>query len=160
MRSASIFCGGLRVNLRGRFRSGANARDVGGKILMLKGYGFESIETKTPASENTVFEIASLTKQFTVASVLLLVEDGKVMLDEQVGKRLPELPEKWRAVTVRQLLNKTSGIKNYTAVAPALDAEKEYKRAEIIRRVADAPLEFARARIGLTAIPIISSSVC
>jgi CubicO group peptidase (beta-lactamase class C family) len=82
-----------------------------GKVLTLKGYGFENAETKLAASENTVFEIASLTKQFTAAGVMLLVEDGKIKLDDAIGNYLKNLPEKWRIVTIRQLLNQTSGIK-------------------------------------------------
>lgn len=114
-----------------------------GKILTLKGFGYENIENKIPATENTRFAIGSLTKQFTAAGVMLLVEDGKVKLDDAVGKYLPALPEKWRGVTVRQLLNQTSGIKNYTAVEPPLEPTREYKPEEIISRVADQPLEFA-----------------
>lgn len=114
-----------------------------GKLLTLKGFGYENIENKTLATENTLFEIGSLTKQFTAAGVMLLVEENKIKLDEAVGKYLPALPEKWRGVTVRQLLNQTSGIKNYTAVEPPLDPNREYKPEEIISRVADHPLEFA-----------------
>lgn len=113
-----------------------------GKVLAVKGYGFENLESKIPATENTVYEIASITKQFTAAGILLLVEDGKIKLDEPVGKYLDTLPEAWRGVTVRQLLNQTSGIKNYTTVA-AMEQEKDYTAAEMIKFVADAPLEFA-----------------
>jgi CubicO group peptidase (beta-lactamase class C family) len=112
-----------------------------GKVLTLKGYGFENAETKLAASENTVFEIASLTKQFT-AGVMMLVEDGKIKLDDAIGNYLKTLPEKSRIVTIRKLLNQTSGIKNYTAVEPLLVPEKACKPDEIIARVANAPLEF------------------
>jgi Beta-lactamase class C and other penicillin binding proteins len=112
-----------------------------GKVLLAKGYGLANVEPKTPASAETVYEIASLTKQFTATAVMLLIEEGKVSLDAPAAKYQPDIPEKWRAVTVRQLLNQTSGIKNYTAL-PALAADKEYTPKEIIEAVAAEPLEF------------------
>lgn len=113
-----------------------------GKVLLAKGFGLANVETKTPATAETVYEIASLTKQFTAAAVMLLVEEGKVNLDAPAAKYLENLPEKWRAVTVRQLLNHTSGIKNYTAIA-TLDPKKEYAPKELLETVAAEPLEFA-----------------
>lgn len=113
-----------------------------GKIILAKGYGAENIETKTPADENTVYEIASVTKQFTAAAIMLLVEDDKIKLDDALGKYLTDVPESWQAVTIRQLLNQVSGIPNYTA-AGKIRIEKKYAPEEILQMVADMPLEFA-----------------
>src|SRR5690349_10959117 len=85
-----------------------------GQVVMVKGYGLADIEAGTPAGENTVFELASVTKQFTAAGIMLLVEDGKLKLDDTLGKYLPDVPAKWSGVTIRQLLNQVSGIPNYT----------------------------------------------
>lgn len=112
-----------------------------GKILTAKGYGFENLENKTPASAETVYEIASLTKQFTAAGIMLLAEEGKIKIDAPVSVYLENLPEKWRAVTVRQLLTHTSGIKNYTAAA-GFNPVQDYKRDEILNLVAADALDF------------------
>lgn len=85
-----------------------------GKVIYAKGFGLASRELKVPNRPGLAYRIASVTKQFTAAAVLALVEDGKVGLDAPIGTYLKELPEAWRAVTVRQLLNHTGGIPNYT----------------------------------------------
>src|SRR4029078_10440806 len=66
-----------------------------GKVVLAKGYGAADLETGTPASENTVLQIASVTKQFTAAGIMLLVEDGKLKLDDPVGKYVTEVPTAW-----------------------------------------------------------------
>lgn len=86
-----------------------------GKVILAKGYGAADVEAGTPANENTAFQIASVTKQFTAAGIMLLVEDGKLKLDDVLGKYVPDVPAKWSSVTIRQLLNQVSGIPNYTA---------------------------------------------
>ena len=71
-----------------------------------------------PATPHTVYRIGSITKQFTSASVMQLVESGQVELDESIGAYVPSLPARLHLVTVRQLLNHTSGIPSYTDVGP------------------------------------------
>ncbi len=112
-----------------------------GKIILAKGYGAADTETKVPANENTAYQIASVTKQFTAAGIMLLVEEGKIKLDDALGKYVGEVPEKWRGVTVRQLLNQVSGIPNYTA-GGKLVSEKTYTKAEILGLVTDLAPEF------------------
>lgn len=86
-----------------------------GKVLVAKGYGLADLEKQTPATEKTVYRLGSLSKQFTAAALLKLVEQGKVSLDESIRTYLPEYPEAGQAVTVRHLLQHTSGLTNYTA---------------------------------------------
>lgn len=112
-----------------------------GRVVLAKGYGAADIEASTPANENTAFEIASVTKQFTAAGVMLLVEDGKLKLDDTLGKYVTGVPEKWSGVTIRQLLNQVSGIPNYT-MGGKLVHEKVYTQAEILGLVKDVPTEF------------------
>ena len=81
-----------------------------GKAIKIGTYGYADLEQKTPVRRNTIFEICSITKQFTAAAILLLCEDGKVNLDDPVTKHLPEIPSSWSAVTLRSLLTHTSGI--------------------------------------------------
>lgn len=85
-----------------------------GRPLVIKGYGSANLETMTPVSADTVFRIGSVTKQFTAAAILLLAERGRLSIDDPLSRFFPGFP-RGREVTVRNLLNHTSGIHNYTA---------------------------------------------
>ena len=84
-----------------------------GRIVKAKGYGLASVELNAPATPETVYRLASITKQFTAAAVLLLAQDGKLGLDDKIGRHLDQTPAAWKEVTVRQLLAHTSGIRDY-----------------------------------------------
>lgn len=88
------------------------ARD--GKALYRAGFGLASLELKTPVRPDMVFRIGSVTKQFTAAAILTLVEDGKVELTAPISRYLTDTPPSWGEVTVEMLLNHTSGIPSYT----------------------------------------------
>jgi D-alanyl-D-alanine carboxypeptidase len=114
-----------------------------GQVVKAQGYGLANIELNVPATADTVYQYASVTKQFTAAAVLLLVEDQKLALDDPIAKHLGDVPEAWKKVTVRHLLNHTSGIKSYTSLAGfARNVRKDYTQAELIGLVRDLPLEF------------------
>jgi D-alanyl-D-alanine carboxypeptidase len=87
-----------------------------GKIVYSKGYGLADVENKVPAAPETVYQIGSVTKQFTSMIVMMLEAEGKLKISEPVRSYMPELPESWKDVTLRHLLTHTSGIKSYTAV--------------------------------------------
>jgi D-alanyl-D-alanine carboxypeptidase len=89
-----------------------------GKTVLAKGYGLADIENDVPATVETVYRIGSLTKQFTAAAIMHLMEQGKLSLDDTLQKFLPSFPAQGNRVTVRQLLNHTSGIKSYTSLGP------------------------------------------
>lgn len=91
----------------------------GDRIVMARGYGHADLEHRTPATPATVYQIGSITKQFTALAVMQLVEQGKVRLDADHATYLPDSPVKDRRLTVAQLLDHTSGLKNYTAMGPA-----------------------------------------
>jgi CubicO group peptidase (beta-lactamase class C family) len=91
----------------------------GRDTLLLKGYGVADRASSTPVTPATVFRIGSVTKQFTAALVMQLVEQRKVALDDSIAAHLAGLPAAWRGVTVRQLLNHTSGIPSYTDLGPS-----------------------------------------
>jgi CubicO group peptidase (beta-lactamase class C family) len=116
-----------------------------GQVVVAKGYGLSNVEASTKATADTVYQLASVTKQFTAAAALMLVEDGKLSLDAKVTELLPGLPAAWSPVTVRHLLSHTSGIKSYTEVfgARKTPEDKVFTKDEIIALVADAPLQFA-----------------
>src|SRR2546422_8232866 len=81
-----------------------------GKIVKVRGYGIANLEHDVPVTPDTVFELASVSKQFTATAIMLLVEAGKVRLDEPILTYLPRGPETWKGITVRHLLTHTSGL--------------------------------------------------
>src|SRR3982750_1571569 len=83
-----------------------------GKIAYLKAYGTAKLETNTPASSDMRYSIGSISKQFTAASILMLQEQGKLLLDDKVAKYIPDLTRA-NEVTIRQLLSHTSGYQDY-----------------------------------------------
>jgi len=87
-----------------------------GQMLLAKGYGQADLENPTPVGADTVFRIASTTKQFTAASILVLVEQGKLSLNDKLSKFYPTFP-RGDEVTIRQLLTHTSGITDYAGTA-------------------------------------------
>jgi CubicO group peptidase (beta-lactamase class C family) len=89
---------------------GAIAIVSGDKTLLAKGYGLMNTELKLPVNNHTIFDIASVSKQFTAYAILLLEEEGKVVLDNDIRTYLPYLPAYEHKITVRNLLQHTSGI--------------------------------------------------
>ena len=85
-----------------------------GKVVYKRGYGSASLEHRVPISSQTVFNIASTSKQFTAASVAILAKQGKFSLDDDVRKHLPELPAYPQPFTIRQLIYHTSGVREYS----------------------------------------------
>ena len=90
----------------------------GKDTIVMKGYGLADVENDVSATAQTVYRIGSITKQFTAAAVLQLIEQKKISLDDSLGKHLPTAPAGWRGVPIRQLLNHTSGIPSYTSAGP------------------------------------------
>lgn len=113
-----------------------------GKIIKTKGYGVASVEFNVPVTTETVFEIGSVSKQITAAGIMLLVEDGKVNLDEKISKYLPNTPDSWKNVTVRNLLTHTAGIKSYSSIAEGFELSKRNKVDNFIKLLSTYPLDF------------------
>ena len=88
----------------------------GAEILLRKGYGMADLETGAPMKSDSVFQIASNTKAFTATAVMMLVEEGRISLDSSLNEYLLDYPDYGREITIRQLLNHTSGIKNYVSM--------------------------------------------
>jgi CubicO group peptidase (beta-lactamase class C family) len=84
-----------------------------GSIIYSRGYGMADLERRVPISPHTVFDIGSTSKQFAAASIVLLAQDGKLTLDDDVRRHIPELPEYERPITIRHLLHHTSGLRDY-----------------------------------------------
>jgi CubicO group peptidase (beta-lactamase class C family) len=85
----------------------------GGTTMFKRGYGLADLRTERKIDARTNFRLASVSKQFTAAAVMLLAHDGKLRADETLGEILPEFPEYGRKIAIRQLLNHTSGLPDY-----------------------------------------------
>jgi len=101
----------------------------GGSVLVAKGYGEANVEHHVPVTPETIFQTGSVGKQFTSAAVMLLVEEGKIGLDDRISKYLPNAPAEWGGITVRHLLTHTSGIPDYTT--DAMDYRRDYTEDEL-----------------------------
>lgn len=84
-----------------------------GRILYKRGYGMAHLEQNSPITSTTAFDIGSVSKQFTAMSILLLAEQGKISLDDDIRKYLPEMPRYESVITIRHLINHTSGLRDY-----------------------------------------------
>ncbi|MGH9780958.1 MAG: serine hydrolase domain-containing protein [Candidatus Acidiferrales bacterium] len=112
-----------------------------GKIVKAKGYGLADIELNVPVMPQTVFESGSIGKQFAATAVMMLVEEGKIGLDDKITKYFPDAPATWRDITVRNLLSHTSGIKNYTD-GKEVNYRKDYTEGELLKMAESTPLDF------------------
>jgi D-alanyl-D-alanine carboxypeptidase len=90
----------------------------GRDTILSRAWGFADVENEVPVTTASVFRIGSITKQFTSSAIMQLVEKGRLSLDDTLGALLPNMPVTWRKVTLRQLLNHTSGIASYTNIGP------------------------------------------
>lgn len=117
--------------------------EKGGEVILRRGYGMADLELGVPIAPDMVFRLGSITKQFTAAAVLLLVQDGKLALDDTVGDRLAGYSGPAAPVTLRQLLTHTGGVPSYTDVPeyPARMREDQTVE-EMIARFRDKPLDF------------------
>ena len=113
-----------------------------GQTTKQAAYGFANLEWQIPATTETVFEIGSVTKQFTGACIMLLVEEGKLSLDDKISQHLPHTPASWKEITVRHLLTHTSGLKNYTGVA-GFELARHLTSAQFIAKAGELPIMFA-----------------
>jgi CubicO group peptidase (beta-lactamase class C family) len=87
----------------------------GSDTIVMRGYGYADLQAKRLAGPTTMYEIGSITKQFTSSAIMRLVEQGKIGLDDDLSKYLPNFPLHGHHVTIRELLNHTSGIHSYTS---------------------------------------------
>jgi CubicO group peptidase (beta-lactamase class C family) len=83
-----------------------------GKTVHSKGYGMANLETGTPVRPDSIFHVASISKQFTAMAVLMLERDGKLSLDDNIRDYLPEVPDFGETITIRHLLQHTSGLRD------------------------------------------------
>jgi D-alanyl-D-alanine carboxypeptidase len=111
-----------------------------GKVVLAQGYGLANVESNAAAGPETVYKICSVSKQFIATGILLLAQEGKLGLDDPIGKHLEGTPATWRAITIRHLLTHTSGI---VREAPAFDPFKVQSDADVTKSAYPLPLRFA-----------------
>ena len=132
----------VRANSPASGFMGAVLVSRGDTVVLSKGYGAADLEWSIPNAPDVKFRLGSLTKQFTSALILLLQQDGKLSINDKLSKHLPDAPAAWKDITIKNLLEHTSGIPDFTD-APEFGAwrmtphdwSKEW-------RVLDKPLEF------------------
>lgn len=119
---------------------------VDGKPAYVAARGIANVESDRPITPDTVFRLGSITKQFTAAVILQLVDEGKLGLDDPLSKYLPDYPSPGGSSTVAQLLNHSSGIQSYTGIpgtmTPAATA-KPLTTAQLVDLFKDHPQNFA-----------------
>ena len=113
------------------------ARD--GKIVKASGYGFANLEHKVPVKPETVFQSGSMGKQFTSTAVMMLVEEGKVGLDDKISTYFKETPDSWKDVTIRQLLSHTAGFTDYPR---DFNFREDYTEDQLLKKAMTIPLAF------------------
>ncbi len=106
-----------------------------GKIVLEQGYGLGDLRSHVPITAETNFRLASCTKQFTAMAIMLLAHDGKLRYDQTLSQIFPEFPAYGETITIRQLLNHTSGLKDYEDL---LNAQYPHTPDEKIPQIHDA----------------------
>jgi CubicO group peptidase (beta-lactamase class C family) len=115
-----------------------------GQIIFKKAYGSANLELNVPLTPAMVFNLASITKQFTAVAILQLVEQGKISLHDSLQKFIPDFPSKGYTITIENLLTHTSGIKDYMQLDyPDSYMERwDYRPKQLIDSFKNIPLEF------------------
>ena len=111
-----------------------------GKPLIVKGYGFANLEHQVLVKPETIFQSGSMGKQFTAFAVMLLVEDGKIGLDEKISRYLGDVPPAWSNITIRHLLTHTSGMTDYP---DSFDFRRDFTEDELLKWAKEVPVAFA-----------------
>lgn len=113
-----------------------------GQLVLAKGFGYADLSERVPVSADTVFRLASITKEFTAAALLHLQEEGELSLDDRIGDFLPNYPAAVRRITIRDLLSHTSGLSDAAVIPIFEEGGVGYTRERIIDLVASQPLDF------------------
>jgi len=124
----------IRAVVVGVFKDGA--------VTKSRCYGLASVELKAPATDDTVFEIGSVSKQFTATALLMYLEEAKLSLEDPISKYVDGLPQPWRQVTLRQLLTHTSGIPDIEEIFGYSSYRDIYTAKQIIDVANSKPMDF------------------
>jgi CubicO group peptidase (beta-lactamase class C family) len=129
-----------------------------GQIVKSQGYGFSNVELQVPVKPETIFQSGSIGKQFTATAIMMLVEDGRLSLDDPLTKFFPEAPPAWKNVHIRHLLSHTGGFTDYPK---GFDFRHDYSEDELLKIVEALPLAYppgsswAYANLGYLTLGIV-----
>jgi CubicO group peptidase (beta-lactamase class C family) len=110
-----------------------------GKILRAEGFGLANVELQVPVRPETVFQSGSVGKQFTATAVMMLVEEGRIGLEDPLTKYFADAPPSWKNVTIRELLSHTAGFGDYPK---NFDFRKDWTEAEELKLIESIPLAY------------------
>jgi CubicO group peptidase (beta-lactamase class C family) len=118
-----------------------------GKLTKARGYGLANVEWNAAVTRDTIFQSGSVGKQFTATAVMMLVEEGKVGLDDPINKFFPDAPETWNDIKVHNLLSHTSGLSEYetgarTKAGGPFYMRLDYTEDELYKKIAEMPMDF------------------
>lgn len=114
-----------------------------GKSIYEAAFGMADLELSIPMTKSNVFEIGSITKQFTAISILMLEEQGKLKVEDEITKYIPDYPTKGKKITIHHLLNHTSGIKSYTNMTNFMEISRiDMTPEKLIDVFKDEPMDF------------------
>jgi CubicO group peptidase (beta-lactamase class C family) len=115
-----------------------------GKPIYRKAFGKANLELNVDMQPNNVFQIGSMTKQFTAMSILMLMEEGKLKLDDDITLFIPDYPTGGKSLTIHHLLTHTSGVKDYTRMKSIMEiAKKNLSPRELVDFFMNEPIEFS-----------------
>src|SRR5687768_62705 len=109
-----------------------------GKLVYKRGLGMANLDYDVPNTTTTLFNVASVSKAFTAACIVLLSQQGKLSLDDDIRKYLPEMPQYADTITIRHLLHQTSGIREYQALIrfAGLPTDSDYDEKFVLKTIA------------------------
>jgi CubicO group peptidase (beta-lactamase class C family) len=119
-----------------------------GQILLAKGYGQANVELSVPVKPETIFQSGSVGKQFVSAAIMMLVEEGKLSLDDSIAKYFSEAPANWKPVLIKNLLSHTSGLAEYeseerTGPKGPFYLRLDFTEDELVTKIEALPIEAA-----------------
>ncbi|HTG31555.1 MAG TPA: serine hydrolase [Thermoanaerobaculia bacterium] len=111
-----------------------------GKVVKAQGYGLANVELNVAATPETIYQSGSIGKQFTATLAMMLIEEGKMSLEDPISKYIPEATASWKDITLRRLLTHTSGISN--GLYAKMNMRQDYTEDELLQLIAAQPLDF------------------
>ncbi len=119
-----------------------------GRILVAKGYGIANVELNVPVKPETLMQSGSVGKQFVSAAIMMLVEEGKISLDDSIAKYFPDAPATWKPILIKNLLSHTSGLSEYespdrTGPNGPFYFRLDFTEEELAKKIEALPIEWA-----------------
>jgi CubicO group peptidase (beta-lactamase class C family) len=117
-----------------------------GRVLHARGYGLADVELNVRVKPETVFQAGSIGKQFVSAAIMMLVEEGRLSLDDSITKYFPEAPDSWKPILIKNLLSHTSGLSDYgdySGPNGAFYERLDFTEDELMSKIEAMPIEWA-----------------